>query len=134
MLTRDRNTPTREGAILSLPVAAGAKIFAGALVAVLVASGYATPGATATTLKAAGRADEFVDNTSGANGDVYIRVRRGVFFLKNSAADPISESLVLSNCYIEDDETVAATDGVGTRSIAGKVIEVESNGVWVEIL
>ena len=35
-------------------------------------------------------------------------------------------------CYIVDDETVAKTDGTATRSAAGKVVGLDSDGVWVE--
>ena len=34
--------------------------------------------------------------------------------------------------YIVDDETVAKTDGTATRSAAGKVVGLDSDGVWVE--
>lgn len=131
-LTKDRNTPRREGEMMSLPVAANAKIFAGSLI-VTNATGYAAPGSTATTLKAAGRAEEYVDNTGGADGAVSVRVRRGVFKLDNSGADPVAQANILSDCYIVDDQTVAATNGGNTRSVAGKVVEVEADGVWVEI-
>lgn len=131
-LTRDRNTPTREAEFLELPVAAGAKIFAGALVAIS-AIGYAVPGSTAVGLKAAGRAEQAVDNTGGADGAVTVRVRRGTFKFKNAAGDQVGLTHVLGNCYIVDDETVAATDGVGTRSVAGKVIGVDNDGVWVQV-
>jgi hypothetical protein len=30
-----------------------------------------------------------------------------------------------------DDQTVAKTDGTGARSVAGKVFDVDSGGVWV---
>jgi len=35
-------------------------------------------------------------------------------------------------CYIVDDETVAKTNGTNTRSAAGTVVGVESDGVWVQ--
>lgn len=51
-LSTDRNTPERDGRLVTHPMAAGKKIYAGALV-VLNATGYAEPGSTATTLTAA---------------------------------------------------------------------------------
>ncbi len=131
-LAADRNTPRREGDLLALPVAAGVKIYAGALVAVN-AAGYAVPGSTAANLKAAGRAEGQVDNTGGVDGAQTVTVRRGVFKWANAGADPVGQAHVLSDCYIVDDQTVAATDGAGTRSKAGKVLGVDVNGVWVEI-
>jgi len=130
-LSRDRNTPERAGDILELPVAANAVIHAGALV-VVDAEGYAAPGSKATGLRAAGRAEEAVDNTGGANGDKSVRVRRGVFKWKNAAGDQVGVAHLLGDAYIEDDETVAASDGSGSRSKAGKILGVESDGVWVE--
>lgn len=131
-LTADRDTPERAGVDFSFPVAAATKIYAGALVA-LNAAGDAVPGATATTLTAVGRADEQVDNT-GAAGDKVVAVRKGVFRFGNSAAgDAITKAEIGADAYIVDDETVAGTDGTGTRSVAGKIVDVDADGVWVEI-
>ena len=129
-LTHDRNTPEREGAILVLPMATGTTIFAGALV-VVSAAGFAAPGSTATGLVAAGRAEEYKVN-AGANGAETVKVRRGVFKFANLEADPVTKPI--TTCYIADDQTVAATNGTNTRSAAGKVLAIETDGVWVEIL
>ena len=132
-LTKARNTVKRDGARFSRPVAADAVIYQGALVC-LSATGFATPGATATTLTADGMAKESVDNTDGANGAVNVEVERGVFRLENSAAaDAITAAEIGDNCYIVDDQTVAKTDGSSARSIAGKIEDVDAQGVWVRI-
>jgi hypothetical protein len=131
-LTQERDTPERSGDFAVHPVAANRKIYAGALVA--LNAGYAAPGSTATGLVAVGRAEETVDNTTGGNGDRSVNVRRGVFrYANSSAADAIARTEIGKTCYIVDDQTVAKTDGTGTRSAAGKVIDVESAGVWVEV-
>ena len=131
-LTKDRNTPRRDGGTLVLPVAADTAIFAGALVA-RDASGNATPGAAATTLRGIGRAEALADNTDGGAGDIAVEVRKGVFRFANSAsADQIARAEIGTNCYIVDDQTVAKTDGTGARSVAGKVFDVDSDGVWVK--
>jgi len=131
-LTQDRNTPQRDGSIINIGVAAGKKIYAGALVA-LDANGYATPGATATGLKGLGRAEAQVDNSGGSNGAVTVDVRKGIFRYNNSSgADQITTADIGNDCYIVDDQTVAKTDGTGTRSVAGKVFDVDSDGVWVK--
>lgn len=131
-LTADRNTPRQPGKIIPVPVAASAKIYAGALV-VANASGYAAPGSTATTLTYLGRAEEAVDNSSGSNGDKSVQVRRGeAFKFKNSGSDAVTQASLGKTCYIVDDETVAATNGTNTRSAAGVVVGIESDGVWVE--
>lgn len=130
-LAQDRNTPYQEAQIISIPVAAGAIIYAGALV-VTNAAGFAAPGSVATTLTYAGRAEEAISNTGGANGDQTIRVRRGVAFkFLNSGADPVTQASQGKVCYIVDDQTVAATNGTATRSAAGIVVGIDSDGVWV---
>ena len=132
-LTADRNTPSKDGEVIPVAVAANAVIHAGALV-VANASGYAAPGSTATTLTYLGRADEAVDNTGGANGAKTIRVRRKVAFkFANSAGDAVTQASLGKTCYIVDDQTVSATNAGGnTQSAAGKVVGVESDGIWVE--
>jgi hypothetical protein len=131
-LTQERDTPERSGDFVVHPMAAAKKIYAGALV--VLNAGYAAPGSTATGLVATGRAEETVDNTSGGHGDLSIKVRRGIFRYANSGGgDAIGRTEIGKTCYIVDDQTVAKTDGTGTRSAAGKVIDVESAGVWVEV-
>lgn len=131
-LSADRNTKSRPGDIFSYPVLTGVTIYAGALV-VLDANGYAKPGITATGLIAVGRAEERVTN-AGASGSVTVQIQRGVYHYDNSAAaDTITAAEVGDTCYIVNDETVAKTDGTGTRSPAGKVVAVDTDGVWVRI-
>lgn len=131
-LSADRNTPMKDGELVNVPVATNTKIYAGALVA-LNASGYATPGAVAATLTYLGRAEEQVDNTGGANGAKTVNVRRKkAFKWKNHGADAIVQADLGKTCFIVDDETVAKTDGTATRSAAGKVVGLDSDGIWVE--
>ena len=130
-LTADRNTPYIDGDLLEQPVAASAVIHAGALV-VANASGYVAPGSTATPLTALGRAEEAVDNTGGSNGDVKARIRRGkAFRFANDGANAVTQAHLGKDCYIVDDQTVSS-DNTG-RSVAGKVLGVDSDGVWVYI-
>lgn len=131
-LAADRNTPMQDAEVISVPVAAGVKIFAGALVAAS-ATGYATPGAVATTLTYLGRAEEYADNTAGANGAVNVRVRRGrAFYWANKAADLVTQASLGKVAYIVDDQTVSGTNGANTQSAAGVVVGLDANGVWVE--
>ncbi|MDE0901209.1 MAG: hypothetical protein OSA41_05785 [Erythrobacter sp.] len=130
-LSADRNTPRKEGDFRQFPVAADTKIFAGALVC-LNAAGDATPGAVATTLTAVGRAEAQADNTGGAAGDLSVDVRKGTFRYANSAAaDEIGREDIGKTAYVVDDETVALTDGTGTRSAAGTIYDVDAQGVWI---
>lgn len=131
-LAADRNTPMKDGELISVPVATNVKIYAGALVAAN-ATGFATPGAVATTLTYLGRAEEYVDNLTLADGAKKVLVRRGkAFKFKNAAADLVTQADLGKVCYILDDETVAKTSGTSTRSVAGTVVGVEADGVWIQ--
>ena len=133
-LAKDRNTPEKAGDLRVDPVLAATQIFAGSLVC-LDANGFAVPGATATTLKARGRAEENVDNSAGANGDLSVKTKKGIFVFANSAGgDEITAADIENTCYIVDDQTVAKTDGTASRSVAGKIVSVDAAGVAVEIL
>lgn len=130
--TTDRNTPYRDTDLLGVPVAANAVIPAGVIVAAN-ATGYATNGATATTLTALGRSEEAVDNTGGADGARTVVVRcKKAFKFANLAGDLVTQASLGKACYIADNQTVAATNGTNTRSVAGTVRGVEADGVWVE--
>jgi hypothetical protein len=129
-LTAERNTPTRDGNTYTFPVAANKKILAGSLT-VLDASGNAAPASTATGLKGAGRASETVDNTGGSAGAVSVTVERGVYLYANDGS--VTRAHIGSPAYVVDDQTVAATDGTGTRSAVATVRDIDSAGVWIEI-
>jgi hypothetical protein len=128
-LTRPRNTTERYGDCVGFTVAPGVTIFQGALVA--LEAGNAVPGKTALSLVAIGRAERVV--TDDQTGVSKVEVKRGTFRYENSSTDRIEHIHVGSDCYIVDDQTVAKTDGGGTRSRAGKVVDVELLGVWVKI-
>lgn len=130
-LVQDRKTPKRDGEEFNRPVAASTKIFAGSLVAIN-ASGYLVPGSVSTTLKVQGRAEEYVDNSAGANGDLSCKVRRGVFLYGNDGTVALAD--VGKTAFIVDDQTVADNDGSSARSAAGVIEDVDSDGVWVRIV
>lgn len=128
-LTNVRDTSELGGKYIALPVKGATTIYQGAIVAV-DANGYAIPGKKAADLKAAGRAEETVEN-KGGDGDAVIRVSRGTFVFENSTSGKITAADVLSLCYMEDDQTVTKT-GTGA-SVAGLVIRVDDEGVAVEM-
>lgn len=131
-LTAPRDTSEIAGGATSivLPVKAATTIFQGSIVAI-DADGYAIPGKKAASLKAAGRAEETVEN-AGKDGEAVVRVRRGVFVFDNStAANKVGPGDVLGPCYIEDDQTVTKT--ATGASVAGLVVRVDDEGVAVEM-
>lgn len=131
-LTAGRNTPARSGDLREPPVKAATRIHSGAMVA-LDATGWALPAATATGLKVLGRAEAPADNSAGANGDTNVKVGAGIYQYGNSASgDLIARADIGADCYAVDDQTVAKTNGGGTRSVAGKIFDVDAYGVWVK--
>ncbi|ENV33926.1 hypothetical protein [Acinetobacter gerneri] len=127
-----RQTPCRELGLIGVPVKAGAVLLAG-FAAVVDESGYAVAASASAKLTYLGRYEEAVDNTSGGNGDVYVLVRTdSAFQFENSATDPVTQASFGKVCYLQDGETVAATDGMGKLSKAGRVVGIDENGVWVE--
>lgn len=121
---------------LPLPQKGSTTIYHGGLV--VLNAGYAAPGAAGVGLIAAGVAkiDGSSDRSinSGADGAKKVVVDQGVFPFANSAdADAITQAHAGRDCYIVDDQTVALTDGGGTRSRAGTIMWVDSDGVWVQV-
>lgn len=129
-LSAPRNTKRKDGNLISAGIKGSTTIYQGAQVA-RDANGWIVPAAVATTLKPAGRALSTVVN-SGADGAETVEYERGIFRWNNSsAADEITRADIGNNAYMVDDETVAKTSGTNTRSIAGKIIDVDVQGVWV---
>lgn len=127
----DRNTPRRERGLLVVAIAAATTVHNG-LIACVNANGYAVEGSTATDLIYLGRFEETLTN-AGAAGDASVRIRTNeTFQFENSATDPVTQASFGAFCYIEDNQTVAKTDGGGTRSKAGRVVGIDEHGVWVE--
>lgn len=132
-LTKNRNTPYRENVSRSHPLAAGAVVYAGGIVAMAV-TGFVDAAGDGNGLVAVGVATHYQDNTTGDNGDQHVDVKRGCFaFASATGDDAIGPGDVGFFCFMVDDQTVAKTDGEGTRSIAGVIDGVDDFGVWVRI-
>ncbi|WP_448761900.1 hypothetical protein [Acinetobacter tandoii] len=130
-------TEARCGTLMAVPLAALALVLQGTF-AVVNANGYAVAsedvgGANQNCL---GVWDNSAEN-KGANGDAVACVRRKQQFLvRNSAVDPVDQADLGSPVYIEDNQTIAKTDGAGSRSLAGRFMGFDaqySDCVWVEI-
>lgn len=129
-MSQARQPVEMEGIWSDAPMKGATTIFQGALT--VTENGLAVPGKVATGLIVLGVADRTVKNT-GADGAEKVLTKRGTFKLFNHAADAILAGDVGKSAYIVDDQTVAKTDGAGTRSVAGKIIKVESDGVFVRV-
>ena len=118
--------------ILDLLVADNVHIFKGAIVG--LAGGYASPAGAACT-KVAGIAESEADNTQPGHavGAKRVCVRQGTFKVANgTAADALAIADVGNLCYAADDQTVAKTAGQNLP-VAGTVIGIEPDGVWVQM-
>jgi hypothetical protein len=128
--TEGRNTKRRNADKGEALVDVGVTIYAGTLVALLAATGEAVRGGTAGTAAAIGVAEE----TVVGDGVEMVKYSRGCFQFGNSAAaDLIAKADIGATCYMVDDQTVAKTDNSAARKAAGKIIDVDANGVWVEV-
>lgn len=130
-------TEMRCGTLMSVALASMALVLQGTF-AVVNASGYAIPskdvgGADQNCL---GIWDHSAEN-AGADGDVVACVRRKQQFLvRNSTADPVTQADLGAVVYVEDNQTIAKTDGTDTRSVAGHFMGFDvqyPEFVWVEI-
>ena len=131
-LTKDRSTPEFLGDIHDYPVKAATTIYGGSIVCLDV-TGQAVPGSTATGLMCVGRAERRADNSSGANGDIRVRVRTGIFrwAVQSGSGNAIGAAVIGDTAYITDDQTVSrASTG---RSAAGMVVNVDGQGAWIKM-
>lgn len=130
-LTSDRKTARRLGRAHMYPVSAGIVIFGGGMAAINTL-GFAVPASAIATLKVVGICQEQVTGAS-PNGASSVTVFRDAAYLANSTAgDLITLADVGASCFAADDQTVAKTNGSSTRPVAGKIINVDANGVLVE--
>jgi hypothetical protein len=131
-LTEDRDTFNKfKQRKISIGVAASTTIYAGALVG--IQAGYLVPAANTAGIRPIGRAEAYVDNSSGSAGDLDAEVGVGVFNFVNDSSNPVVVANIGYPCYVLDDQTVANVAGTA-GVIAGIVEEVNSFGVMVRCL
>lgn len=113
---------------IMIPVAAGAVIHEATMVAIKE-DGYAVEASKAEKLKVAGVAVLFVDNTSGADGAQFVKVRRAAFVFGNDGS--IKQTDMLKEAYVADAQTVTITS-TGS-SVAGRIVGVDADGVTIDL-
>lgn len=127
-LTADRDTHERVGLQIVYDVAAATEIFKGSLVQ-LDAAGDAEPCDGTASHVIVGRAAEYVNNT-GAAGASTVQIEQGVFKWENDGSNTVVAADLGQLAYGEDDQTVGNT--AGTLSIVGRIVTLDSDGVWVK--
>lgn len=121
---------TRDGRAFAFPVAAATKILAGVLLA-LDGSNNLVNATEAASRRIIGWSNDEVDNTLGAAGDLTCKVNVGIVQLENSGTNAVTNAHIGKVCFIEDNQTVASVAGANSV-VAGKVLFVDDNGVWVD--
>lgn len=127
----DRNTPYKDGNIISVQVATGTTIEAGKMVSVN-SGGYAIPAADTASTIVVGVATEKVVN-AGANGAVSVLIQRNKLFKLANHTTPVTQASVGSNVVVVDAATVGLAATMTNDIVAGKCFGVETDGVWVLI-
>ncbi|UQZ89540.1 hypothetical protein C4J81_15395 [Deltaproteobacteria bacterium Smac51] len=127
-LTKDRNTECRGGTDFVLPLAAGAVIFAGAVVC-LNSSGFAVPASESADLKFPCVANHRVENVGGTDGAATVSVSRLNVGL-DAAAD-ITRAHIGLSVYLADDHTITAESS--GRSRAGILTDILHGQAWVDL-
>ncbi len=133
-LTADRNTVAQEvGRLREYRVAASTTIYNGSMVR-LDATGFLIPGDDAANgSDCVGVANETVDNSGGADGDLSCDVQKGVFLFVNDSN--VVQATVGVNCTILDDQTVSVAGTTTNDHVAGTVEDFDVDGqVAVKIL
>lgn len=65
-------------------------------------------------------------------GDTEFVANRGIYVFDNDGTNPLAKDDIGNNCYVKDEKTVDKTGGANLV-VAGKVIDVTTEGVAVEI-
>ncbi|WP_425092001.1 DUF2190 family protein [Tropicimonas sp. S265A] len=123
-LTKDRAHGTHDGIQFGDPVAAGAVIYAGALVQ-LDAAGNALP-AVAGGNTVRGIAMVQANNAGGSAGDITVEIRKGTFRFANNGLTRADIGTIVK---VTDDQTVG---GAGAAD-AGELVDIDAGGAWVKI-
>ena len=97
---------------------------------VLLAAGLAIAVTDNNSALCAGVATMLADNTNGADSAISVEVDTGEH--KFVSAD-ITKADVGSDAYFVDDLNVSIDSDTDSRAKAGKITQVDSDGVWVEL-
>lgn len=131
-LTIDKKLEYTEGVEVEPPVGASQEIFSGGFVCVN-ADGYLVPGADTATLIFHGVSREYVDNSSGSNGDLNCKVRRRGL-VKALMGTVITQANVGDNVFLVDDQTVDLVGNVSNNILCGIIAGyINTTHAWIDI-
>ena len=125
-ITQAKTIKRRDGLKIAVTLKAGETIYQGGLV--MLDGGEAINAKTVANKTTIG-----VALTDGTAGNV-VEVETGIFAFENSSSsDCITKAEIGTDAFVVDNQTVAKTNGSSSRSVAGRVIDVDADGVWVKI-
>lgn len=131
-LTQDRNTLNKElGRSILVPVAAATQVFAGGLAA-RSATGFAVPAADTAGLVVIGVFEEQVDNSAGADGDLSVIVRKGVFGF-TTLGTVIDQADMGNEVFVSDDNNLEKVAGVVNNIRAGTLDAIDGLQFYIKI-
>jgi len=111
---------------VSVPVLAAKKIYKGALLSCEVTAGYFEP--LVDEDKFRGLAIEEVDNTSGANGAVNVRILNGKIRIQTAIAATVAQAEGKTAVYAVSDNIADLTYTAGSHQPCGYVVGRDENG------
>ncbi|MCX7010380.1 MAG: hypothetical protein NTY53_24595, partial [Kiritimatiellaeota bacterium] len=128
--TASVNTPQRSGDLVTLLQGSNV-VYAGTIVA--ITNGLAAPATDGASQLVVGRCNRTSDNT-GANYSATrtVNVARGVFQWGNAGS--LTNTDVGNFCYVADDSNVTSAGSSSAKIIAGVIVAVDANGVWVDTI
>jgi hypothetical protein len=135
-----RSRRGKQPQLRDVPLKSGYKVYAGAIVVIQQSTGYGRPAFDGTGCIAKGVAQKTLDNSStgtdpgaNTNGGLIMPVLSGGVFgpFANDTGTAVAITDRTKVCYLLDDNTITM-DGT-SRSVAGIVDDLTSEGVWVEI-
>lgn len=129
-LTESVNTPQRAGKGFGILQASNV-VYGGAIAAIDTSTGKIVPATDTAGLMVVGRIDSTSDNT----GTAYLSTRRAstsraVFRWANGGS--FTAANVGTMAYIQDDATVTTAAAASADIPVGLIVEVDSDGVWVD--
>lgn len=125
--TANREIKTRLGDKIVLVVENDAILYQGAFVNIS-ATGEAVNGADNTNhVAVAGIAEEYVDN---ADDGLTVTVLRGIFPFANGGS--FTDANIDDVAYLDDNQTVTNDGGATANLVAGRIVDVDADGVWVD--
>ncbi len=117
----------------NFPMAANTCCWENTMVAVSVPGGLAHSAPFAATDKILGAARKRYDNRNGLANAISAEIESDWVrpYFNSAGGDAITLGDIGKDCYAVDDQTLALTDGGGTRPRAGKIHNVTELGVWL---